>query len=257
MATRAPKGGTARPRGGPAAGPRPASAQRRTAGPAAARGGKKPPSRTAPRSRTGKSGRAPAGRKNAPPPKPPASPLAILVIWAWHAASAAWMGVAHSAGYAARAIGRNARDLDDTHRRDGAGLAVLGAAILSAAVTWGSLGSTAGRLLGDLVNGAFGRAAWAVPILFILLSWRLLRHPDRNAETARAVIGWLALIVGALGLVHIANGTPGPSAGAAALRGAGGVIGFVVSAPLVAFLTPWIAAPLLALVTGFGLLVIT
>ena len=41
------------------------------------------------------------------------------------------------------------------------------------------------------------------------------------------------------------------------MRAGGGLIGFFVSAPLVAALTPWIAAPLLALVSGFGLLVIT
>ena len=41
------------------------------------------------------------------------------------------------------------------------------------------------------------------------------------------------------------------------MRSGGGLIGFAVSAPLVAALTPWAAAPLLALVSGFGLLVIT
>jgi S-DNA-T family DNA segregation ATPase FtsK/SpoIIIE len=167
------------------------------------------------------------------------------------------MGPAHAAGYAARAFGRNARDLDDAHRRDGLGLAICGAAILSAAVTWAHLGSGLGRLLGELIRGGFGRGAIAIPVLLALLAWRLLRHPGRNAETNRVVIGWTALLVGALGLVHIANGTPGPSAGAPALRSAGGLIGFVVSAPLVAGLTPWVAAPLLALVTGFGVLVVT
>ena len=41
------------------------------------------------------------------------------------------------------------------------------------------------------------------------------------------------------------------------MQSGGGLIGFAVSAPLVAVLTPWFAAPLLALVSGFGLLVIT
>ncbi len=71
------------------------------------------------------------------------------------------------------------------------------------------------------------------------------------------VIGWTCLLLGGLGLVHIAAGTPQPGAGADAMRAGAGLIGFFVSAPLVAALTPWIAAPLLALVSGFGLLVIT
>jgi S-DNA-T family DNA segregation ATPase FtsK/SpoIIIE len=181
----------------------------------------------------------------------------ILTGWAGHVIAAAWMTLAHTVGAAARTVGRNTRDLDPAHRRDGAGLAVLGLAIIMAAVTWFRLGSAAGRGLEAVARGGFGSAAWAVPILLALLAWRYLRHPDRNADTARMVIGWSALIVGGLGLVHIAHGTPRPADGAAAIRAAGGLIGYVVSAPLVVAVTNWVATPLLMLVTGFGLLVIT
>ena len=181
----------------------------------------------------------------------------ILIGWLGKVISGAWMAVAHSAGFAARALGRNARDLDPAHRRDGLGLAVLGAAIVCAAADWWTIGSPVGGLLAAVVKGTFGAGAPAVPILLALLAWRLLRHPDRNSETARVVIGWAALIVGALGLVHIGNGTPQPGDGAVAMRTAGGFIGFLASAPLIAAVTPWVAAPLLALVTGFGLLVIS
>ncbi|HEY5990390.1 MAG TPA: DNA translocase FtsK 4TM domain-containing protein [Streptosporangiaceae bacterium] len=108
-----------------------------------------------------------------------------------------------------------------------------------------------------LVHGVFGSAAWLVPVLLGMLAWRFLRHPDRNAETGRITIGSSALLIGGLGLVHIAHGTPSPADGAPAMREAGGLIGFFASAPLVAAVTSWVAAPLLALVCGFGLLVIT
>ena len=137
------------------------------------------------------------------------------------------------------------------------GLAFLAAAFIVAATTWFHMHNLAGRMLSDLFLGAFGSAAWTVPLLLGLLAWRFLRHPDRNAQTGRMVIGWTCLLLGGLGLVHIAAGTPQPSAGVGAMRSGGGLIGFFVSAPLVAGLTPWIAAPLLALVSGFGLLVIT
>jgi DNA segregation ATPase FtsK/SpoIIIE-like protein len=167
------------------------------------------------------------------------------------------MGLAHTVGLGARTLGRSARDLDPAHRRDGAGLAVLAAAIITASVAWWHLGSELGRVLTAAVRGTFGSGTWTIPLLLGLLAWRLLRHPDKNADTARMVIGWTALIIGALGLVHMANGTPSPSDGAVAMRGAGGLIGYLAAAPLVAALTPWAAAPLLALLTGFGLLVIT
>ncbi len=167
------------------------------------------------------------------------------------------MALAHTVGLLVRALGRSARDLDPAHRRDGAGLAVLAAAFVTALVTWWHLGSPVGTGLGALVRGTFGSGAWTIPVLLGLLAWRLLRHPDKNADTARMVIGWTALIIGALGLVHMANGTPGPADGAVAMRAAGGLVGYVASAPLAAALTPWAAAPLLALLTGFGVLVIT
>ncbi len=147
--------------------------------------------------------------------------------------------------------------MDPLHQRDGVGLAFLAAAFVVAASTWFHLHNIAGRLLAGLFLGAFGSAAWTMPLLFGLLAWRFLRHPDRNAQTGRMVIGWTCLLLGGLGLVHIAAGTPPPSAGESAMRSGAGLIGFFVSAPLVAALTPWIAAPLLALVSGFGLLVIT
>ena len=248
MATRAPKG-AARPRGGTAGRPRQAGTAKRPA----SRGqpGRKPAARSG-------RGRYPAGngRRYTRRP-PPSNPIVILVSWATRLITEAWMSLAHGVGFAARAAGRNARDLDPAHRRDGLGLAALGAAIVTAAVTWFRVGNVIGRPLGAFIRGTFGSGAWTVAILLALLAWRLLRHPDRNADTARMVIGWTALIVGALGLVHLANGTPFPSAGAIAMQQGGGLIGFLVSAPLVAAVTAWVAAPLLALVTGFGLLVVT
>ncbi|HEX5189578.1 MAG TPA: DNA translocase FtsK, partial [Streptosporangiaceae bacterium] len=108
-----------------------------------------------------------------------------------------------------------------------------------------------------LIRGTFGVGSWALPILLALLAFRLLRHPDKNAHTARMVIGWTAFLAGLLGIVHIALGSPGPSDGVAAMHASGGMIGFVISAPLQALLTTWAAIPLLALVVAFGILVIT
>jgi hypothetical protein len=50
------------------------------------------------------------------------------------AGGALWMGVAHSVGWLVRGLGRQAataRDLDPEHRRDGAGLLLLGLSILT------------------------------------------------------------------------------------------------------------------------------
>jgi S-DNA-T family DNA segregation ATPase FtsK/SpoIIIE len=244
-----PRGG-ARPRGGTGRA-RPAGTSSRTRasnnsrGPARGRGGK------------GRGGNQRGRTARSQRPQPSSNGFLILFGWIGGAIAAVWMVAAHAVGFAARGLGRSAADLDPMHRRDGAGLAFLGAALVVAATTWFHLGNTVGKLMTDVVRGAFGSMAWVLPALFALLAWRYLRHPDRNAETGRVVIGGLALTVGVLGLVHIAHGTPSPADGAGAIRAAGGFIGYFASAPLVAAVTPWVAAPLLALVSGFGLLVIT
>jgi S-DNA-T family DNA segregation ATPase FtsK/SpoIIIE len=197
-----------------------------------------------------------SNRGKAQPP-PSANPFVILVGWIGRAIAAAWMLAAHAVGAGARAVGNSARDLDPLHRRDGIGLALLGAALVVAATVWFGSGSAVGHLMNAVVVGAFGSLAWTVPVLLALLAWRFLRHPDRNAETGRLTVGGSALVIGTLGLVHIAHGTPSPADGADAMRAAGGLIGYAASAPLVAGLTSWVAAPLLALLCGFGLLVIT
>src|SRR5215469_13131566 len=254
MATRVPKSGP------PRSGTRP---QGRAASriPPAGPGRSRPSSSRRPSSGKGKSakgrGGSGGGKGGRPQKKQPTSPFVILIEWIGHAIAAVWMVAAHAAGAAVRHVGKSARDLDPMHRRDGIGLALLGGAVVVAATTWVGIGSGFGRLMTAVVSGAFGSLAWTVPLLLALLSWRFLRHPDRNAETGRITIGGAALVVGTLGLVHIAHGTPSPSNGADAIRGAGGLIGYAVSAPLVAGLTPWVAAPLLALLCGFGLLVIT
>ncbi len=181
----------------------------------------------------------------------------ILIQWIGHALAAAWMVVAGTAGFTARRFGNGARDLDPEHRRDGVGLLWLAIGIVLAASIWWRMGNPVGRSISAFMHGAAGSAAWLTPVLAVLISWRYLRHPDRNSDTGRVVIGWAALSIGVLGLVHIANGTPAPSDGAEAMRHAGGLVGFAASAPLAKVLTAWVAAPILALLAGFGILVIT
>ncbi len=180
----------------------------------------------------------------------------ILAGWIVGALAGIWMGLASTVGVGVRAVGRSAKDLDPLHRRDGVGLTALCGAIVTAAAIWFHVSGPV-RPVENFVNAFFGSGSWTVPVLLALLAWRFLRHPDNNAATARMVIGWSALMIGALGLAHIASGTPRWSAGLPAIRSAGGLIGFAVSVPLVDLVTKWGATPVLVLIAGFGLLVIT
>ncbi|MFI9429984.1 MULTISPECIES: DNA translocase FtsK [Streptosporangium] len=172
-----------------------------------------------------------------------------------------WMLLAGGIGSAARALGQNARELDPVHRRDGLGLAVFSGAIVLAAMTWRESTGTVSAVVNAVMRGVFGSLAWLIPILLALLAWRLLRHPDQNADTGRMSIGWSALTVGVLGVVHIVHDTPYPSGGGPngmdKVSAAGGMIGFVVSAPPASILPAFVTIPLMLILSGFGVLVIT
>src|SRR4051812_15968624 len=77
----------------------------------------------------------PQARKPAAAPPRPALPVRIV--------KGVFMGTAHLVGGAARRVGRGARDLDPSHRRDGLAFTLLGLAIVVAAREWWDLSGTA------------------------------------------------------------------------------------------------------------------
>ena len=181
----------------------------------------------------------------------------ILIGWIGRVLQGAWMALAGAVGWAARSIGRGARDIEPHHRRDGVGLLILGVAIVLAGGLWLRMDNAVGHSIYQAVTAGIGSLAFLAPVLVALLAWRLLRHPDRNQATRRAAIGWIALLLGLCGLLEIAKGAPRPSDGTAAIRKAGGFVGYGVGGPLAHAVTPWLAAALLALLALFGLLLVT
>ncbi|MGC4942784.1 DNA translocase FtsK 4TM domain-containing protein [Kribbella sp. DT2] len=169
-----------------------------------------------------------------------------------------WLGFAHLLGSIVRGVGNGARDLDPAHRRDGAGLGLIGLAVIVAAAIWWTLPGAVGDGIRTVVSGSVGMLGWAVPLMLLFIALRTLRHPDRNGPAGRQVIGWTAISLGILGLVHIAHGIPRPSVeGDPPLQDAGGAIGYVVSSLLSDLLTSYVASPLLVLLAIFGALVVT
>ncbi|RKN37267.1 DNA translocase FtsK [Streptomyces hoynatensis] len=188
------------------------------------------------------------------PPKPPAPPAANV---AFRVLKALWLGIAHPVGALLRGIGRGAKGLDPAHRKDGLALLLLGLALVSAVGTWSSLQGPVGDLVTTVVTGALGRLDLIFPLILGFIAVRLIRHPEQQDANGRIVIGLTALLVGVLGLVHIATGAPDRGEGAQALRDTGGNLGWAASRPLILAVGEPLAAALLALLTTFGLLVVT
>ncbi|MFH8518945.1 DNA translocase FtsK [Streptomyces gelaticus] len=224
----------------------------RTAGPAK----KAAPAKKTAAKKTAPAKRAPAKKaaaKKAAPPKPAPSPTNGV----YRLARAVWLGTAHAVGAMFRGVGRGAKGLDPAHRKDGVALLLLGLALVVAAGTWSNLRGPVGDLVEMLVTGAFGRLDLLVPILLGTIAVRLIRYPEKPEANGRIVIGLSALVIGVLGQVHIACGSPGREDGTTAMQNAGGLIGWAASKPLIYTMGEVLAVPLLLLLTVFGLLVVT
>ncbi|WP_189787878.1 FtsK/SpoIIIE family DNA translocase [Streptomyces capitiformicae] len=194
-----------------------------------------------------------AAAKKTAPPKPAPNPTGGV----YKLVRAIWLGAAHAVGAVFRGIGQGAKNLDPAHRKDGIALLLLAFALIVAAGTWSNLRGPVGDLVEMLVTGAFGRLDLLVPILLAVIAVRFIRHPEKPDANGRIVIGLSALVIGVLGQVHIACGSPARTEGMQAIRDAGGLIGWGTATPLTYTMGEALAVAMLVLLTVFGLLVVT
>ncbi len=202
-----------------------------------------------------------AGKKGAPIRRAAASqmkvnPISGLILAFWAVLEGVFLALARGIGTVVRGIGNTGRELDPAHRRDGFGLALFGLAVVIAAGEWWSLQGPLGRVIRAVVAGSIGAPGLAVPVALAVLGLYILRNTPDGTDRGRIGVGATALTIGICGLVHVAKDVPLPE-DEAAMRDAGGMVGYLVSRPLVEAVSAPIATVLLALLTVFGLLVVT
>jgi S-DNA-T family DNA segregation ATPase FtsK/SpoIIIE len=167
-----------------------------------------------------------------------------------------WMGMAGGVGWLARGAGRqatSAKSIGPEHRRDGAGLFLLGAAILIAVAVWAGSAGPVGVWVADMVRLFLGNLAVLLPLLLFFGAIRLMREPADPEHRGRSLVGWTAIIVATAALLHIS----GPASDNPTVDQAGGLLGFGIGGLLERAVTAWVAVPLLLLLFVFGFLVIT
>ncbi len=167
--------------------------------------------------------------------------------------TSAWTLLARGAGRLARAVGRT-RELEPEHRRDGLALSLVALAVVAAASVWWGAGGPVGAGVQHALRTMFGSVAVVLPVVLAAVAVALMRTEPDPAARPRRTVGTLLLVLGVLGLGHLVAGAPVDGPGR--YQGAGAV-GFLVADPLVDGFTVWVAAPLLALLTVYGLLVLT
>jgi len=167
-----------------------------------------------------------------------------------------WMGLAHLAGGAARAL--SPEDLGKDDRRDGLPFFLVLLAITGAIVEWFFIeNQVAVNFDAYTFGGLFGRVAFALPVVLLLFAIWLFRKPSSVHDNGRVGIGLSLLLVTVSGLCHIFGGQPDPSQGIEVLALSGGVLGWMISAPLIALITPVGASIIVVVLLTLSLFIIT
>jgi len=127
-------------------------------------------------------------------------------------------------------------------------------AVVAAAAVWWAAGGPVGAGLQHTLRALFGAVSVGLPVVLAGVGATLMRTEPDVAARPRRTVGTVLLTLGTLGLWHLAAGAPSDGMGRSRAAGA---VGYLVAGPLVDGFTVWVAVPLLALLAGYGLLVLT
>jgi DNA segregation ATPase FtsK/SpoIIIE, S-DNA-T family len=156
-------------------------------------------------------------------------------------------------------VGQSSRKALSPHKGDIQGVFLVLLAVVMALGIWFEDGGRLGAFMSLLFRNLFGYGAYAVPLLVaglaLALFWRPATKDDMVA--GRVTIGLLAVLVGGLGLLHLARGAPPPDSAPAVLQDSGGLVGAILAAPLARLLSSWGAGLLFACVLFLGTLIST
>ena len=167
-----------------------------------------------------------------------------------------WLSLAHVVGGAARVLGNETLAKDE--RRDGVPFFIVLLALGGAFVEWFNPTSpVAAAFDAYTFGGLFGRVAYALPVIMLLFAIWLFRHPSSVNDNGRIGIGLGVLLISVSALCHIFGGAPAPSAGMASLAIAGGILGWLLGAPLIALTTVYGATAIVIALLVLSLFIIT
>ena len=136
----------------------------------------------------------------------------------------------------------------------GIGLVVL--AILSALGLWFDAAGPLGRFLTFLIQGSFGVAGYAVPLVTLWWGLVLVRHTVEE-DRGRMLLGLWVFLLGGLGSWSLIAGNPAPVDGFEPLSQGGGLLGAVAAWPLSRLISIWGAGVVCAALALLGVLVFT
>lgn len=202
-----------------------------------------------------------ATRKPARPKSRTSSPRASKPVAPrhnWFVRVVAWLYLAGAAiiGWLARSLASEKIAPED--RRDGPPFALFLLGVLGIVDAWFLADNGIAQILNNYTAGLlFGKLAVALPVVMIVFSMYLMRHPSHVKDNSRVGLGWLVLLMSVAAWFHIFSVQPQPSAGVEKLAAAGGLLGWLISVLFINSITNWGALVVVTLIGFIALLIMT
>jgi len=167
-----------------------------------------------------------------------------------------YLAGAATVGWLARSLASEKIAKED--RRDGPPFALFLLGVIGAVVVWFLSPDPNAQLVNTYTAGLlFGKLSLALPVVMIVFSMYLMRHPSTVRDNSRVGFGLLLLLISISGFFHITSTLPQPSEGVDGLANAGGLFGWLISVLFVNTITVWGAGFVLALLSIGSVLVLT
>lgn len=176
----------------------------------------------------------------------------------WFVRAIVWIYLAGAAviGWLARSLASEKIAAED--RRDGPPFALFLLGVAGIINSWFLADNTYAQILNNYTAGLlFGKLSLALPVVMILFSMYLMRHPSHVKDNSRVGLGWLLLLMSIAGWFHIFSVQAQPSAGVDALAKAGGLFGWLISVLFINLITQWGALVVVTLIGLSSLLIMT
>ncbi|NEG95816.1 DNA translocase FtsK [Bifidobacterium sp. SMB2] len=148
-------------------------------------------------------------------------------------------------------------EFDPAYRRDGLCFTFAIFAVLFIASEWFRVNGFIGRVLHAFASSLFGVMSVVLPVLLLIIVWRLLRNAGRNSGNPRVVCGWSMLLWSVCSIIDAALLGDVDGFSMAQIQKAGGLLGFVLGSTLSWGLSKVFAIILFVLMAFASVLLIT
>ncbi|WP_404979576.1 DNA translocase FtsK [Bifidobacterium leontopitheci] len=148
-------------------------------------------------------------------------------------------------------------EFDPVYRRDGLCFLLIVLAVFFCASEWFRVNGVLGRILHAFSSGVLGVMSVVLPVLLVIVAFRLIRNSGRNSDNPRVVAGWALLLWSVCSVIDVLVAADARSFDIGLLQRAGGLLGFILGSPLAWGLSKVFAAIVFVVVGLFALLMIT